>query len=92
MENLEVLSLNSNYLGQDPFGLEGLYTLFQGKCSITSVNLRNNGLMSDSCKPLSAIIGAGSSLRKLDLRWNKIDDAGGEALLHALEKIGPGVI
>jgi len=48
--------------------------------------------MSDSCKPLSAIIGAGSSLRKLDLRWNKIDDAGGEALLHALEKIGPGVI
>jgi len=74
MENLEILSLNSNYLGQDPFGLEGLYTLFQGKCSIQQVNLRNNGLMDDSCKTLAAIINTGGNLRRLDLRWNKIDD------------------
>jgi len=28
MKDLKILSLNSNYLGQDSFGLEPLYTLF----------------------------------------------------------------
>jgi Ran GTPase-activating protein (RanGAP) involved in mRNA processing and transport len=49
MKNLKILSLNSNYLGQDTLGLESLYTLLQGKCNIRQLNLRNNNLLEDHC-------------------------------------------
>ena len=57
MKKLKVLSLNSNYLGEDPRAMEGLYTLLvNANSTIQVLNLKNNEIKVDSIKPIADFI------------------------------------
>ena len=56
-KDLQILSLNNNYLGQDTRGLEGLYTLLVSQnLNIKEVNLRNNEINDEGAKIIASII------------------------------------
>ncbi|MBL9030046.1 MAG: hypothetical protein JNK42_06245 [Caedimonas sp.] len=81
---LQTLNLAGTYLRGE--GLTHFLSMLKAHPSLTSLHLADNGFSDDEALSLSLAIKGHSTLKTLDLRWNRISDRGGRVLHDALSK------
>ena len=86
MRGLTEIGLYSNSLGQDSRGVNCLYSLLAHNPNIQYINLQDNNLNDTDAASLVKILLESTGLSSLDLRQNKIGNAGGVKILNALKQ------
>lgn len=84
--NLRSLHLEWNSIGAGSNdGIQALLSVVREVKTLTTIDLRNNGITSAAATPLAAIIREAENLQTLDLRWNEVTNDGAEVILNAMK-------
>lgn len=83
--NVVSLGFKWNHVGSHVRGMQALCDVLKENTTVTSVDLRNNKIGSESGPVLGDMLQANHTLSHLDLSWNELGPDGGTALLNGLQ-------
>ena len=85
LKSLTTLKLGSNFLGcAGAISISEAVAHNQGSCTLTFLDLSNNGIANNGAKALAKMIECNDSLLELDLSWNHILESGSATFIQGL--------